>query len=398
VPAAGDDEARTYALLATDDVAVVSTAVDSALAGSPKANLVDGDSATAWMNGGYRNPTAWAQFQVGGDALLSGVALKTGPTAAGASFDVQVSADGQAWTTALAGQRNTGWYLETKAFERALPGKFVRVLWHNSAAVPQAHFAIYEAVVHGRYASDPGPAPTPTARPTATPAPGASPTPRPGATPPVTGGAFPQYYPDLHPLPSKSFYVVMSGATRILRFPTAIGNVGAGHMRVRGVPSADGTATDGIQEILDPAGRVVQRQLVGRFFWHAEHQHIHLTDAARYELRADGPAGPVLRRATKVSFCLEDSFQIQTLVQPALHTNCKSPLMGITRSWCDYYNAGLPGQEFDVTGLPSGDYWVVLRVDPLGQFLQSNKANDVVWTRIRLNAATGNTYAVGYSE
>lgn len=387
VPAEGLDEARAYALLATDDLAAVSTAVESELASNPKANLVDGNQASAWTCAGYKKPTTWAQVQVGADATITGVGIKTGPTAAGCSYDVQVSLDGQAWTTALAGQRNTGWYLESKAFPAGVAGKFVRVLWKNSQVAPQPNFSVYELIVHGRYASG-GATPTP--------APTTAPTTAPTASP--TGGTFPQYYPDLHPTVSKSFYVVMTGATRILRFPTAIGNLGPGHLRVRGTPSADMTYTDAYQEVLDPALNVVQRKLVGKFFWHAEHRHIHLTDAARYELRGEGPAGPVLRRATKVSFCLEDSFQIFTANQPALHPDCKTPVMGISRSWCDYYNAGLPGQEFDVTGLAAGYYWVVLKVDPLGQFLQARRDNDEVWTRIWLNAETGRTYAVGYSE
>jgi hypothetical protein len=106
----------------------------------------------------------------------------------------------------------------------------------------------------------------------------------------------------------------------------------------------------------------------------------------------------VLRRATKVSFCLEDSFKIQVGNQAALHPDCKNPIMGITKTYCDYYNAGLPGQEFDVSGLAAGYYYVVLRVDPTSKFLQTRGDNDVVWTRIFVDPAAGRSYPVGYSE
>lgn len=388
-----EDEVRTYRLLAVDDLAVVSVAVDSEAAGAPKANLVDGNASTAWASGVYRAPTAWAQLQVGGDARFTAIALKTGPTPAGCSYDVQVSADGSSWTTVLAAQRNDSWYLETKTFPAPAMGKFVRVFWRNSPTAPQPKFTVFEAVPHGTFDGGPVPTPTPTVMPTA------SPTATPTATPTTApSGAFSQYYPDLHPVPSRNFYIVSSGTKRILRFPTAIANIGPGHLRVRGMPTADGFDTDAYQEILDPSNRVVERRFVGRFFWHEEHRHIHLTDAARYELRSEGPAGPVVRRATKVSFCLEDSFQVQSGNQPALHPDCNNPIMGITKTWCDYYNAGLPGQEFDVTGLATGYYYCVLRTDPTSKFLQTRTNNDQVWTRIFVDAAAGRVYPVAYSE
>ena len=99
-----------------------------------------------------------------------------------------------------------------------------------------------------------------------------------------------------------------------------------------------------------------------------------------------------------MSFCLEDTLRVTAGDQPGLHPNCESPVMGISRTWADFYNAGLPGQEFDVAGLAAGTYYVVLRVDPMGNFLQTRTDNDVVWTRIMLDPASGRTYPTGYSE
>lgn len=391
-----EDEVRSYRLMAVDDLTVVSVAVDSQ-GSNTKVNMIDGKGGTAWGSGVYRAPSAWAQLQVGGDAVFTALGIKTGAMAAGSSYDIQVSGDGQTWTTVLANQRNDSWYLETKTFPAPVTGKFLRVFWRNSTTAPEPKFAIYEVIPHGSFDGGTGPTPAPTGTPTAMPS--GSPSTLPSIVPSVMpSGAFSQYYPDLHPIPTRNFYVVSSGPKRILRFPAALGNVGPGHLRVRGTPTQDGYDTDGYQEILDAQNRVVQRQFVGRFFWHAEHNHIHLTDVARYELRGEGPTGPVLRRATKVSFCLEDSFKIQAGNQAALHPDCKNPLMGITKTWCDYYNAGLPGQEFDISGLSAGYYYVLLRLDPTQKFLQTRRDNDMVWTRIYLDPAAGRTYPVGYSE
>jgi hypothetical protein len=100
------------------------------------------------------------------------------------TFDVQVSADGRTWTTALAGQRNATWGLEQKALPAGTMGRHVRLLWHNDPAHPVVRFAVYELEVHGPA----GPAPSPS--PSSTPSPAPSATPTPGATPssPPSGG------------------------------------------------------------------------------------------------------------------------------------------------------------------------------------------------------------------
>lgn len=173
-----------YRLLATEELPVVATSVDSQISSQPKENLVDGNLSTQWSNGGYRNPTAWAALEFASVASLASVGIKTGPSPAGTRYDLQVSADGNSWQTVLAGQTNTTWGVETKALPAGTTGRFVRVFWHNSAASPQPHFSIFELYANG-VAGGPAPSPTPTMTPTPAPTavPGATPTPMPSGTP-----------------------------------------------------------------------------------------------------------------------------------------------------------------------------------------------------------------------
>lgn len=137
----------TYHLQAVQALAVVATSVDSESA--PKALMTDGNPGTAWTNGGYRNATAFAQLQFAQVSSIGSVAIKTGPGPAGTKYDVQVSANGTAWTTALANQTNTTWNVETKVLPAGTGGKFLRILWHNSPTAPQPHFSVYELSASG---------------------------------------------------------------------------------------------------------------------------------------------------------------------------------------------------------------------------------------------------------
>jgi hypothetical protein len=187
-----------YRLLAVEELPIVAVSVDSETANLPRARLIDGNLSTQWLNGGYRNPTSWAAVTLAASAPLASISLKTGPTAPGASYDVQVSADGATWTTVLTDQTNATWNMETKALPAGTTGQHVRIFWRNSPTAPQPHFAIYELVVNGEAGSTPAASPVPT--PTATAAPTAPPSPS-GALVrvPVTGATAESSYNGLSP-------------------------------------------------------------------------------------------------------------------------------------------------------------------------------------------------------
>ncbi|MGZ8666988.1 MAG: lysyl oxidase family protein [Solirubrobacterales bacterium] len=109
--------------------------------------------------------------------------------------------------------------------------------------------------------------------------------------------------------------------------------------------------------------------------YHPAHDHWHVLDVARYELRREA-TGKLVLSSRKVGFCLTDTRQaFPAGVSPAVPTyplgsgkptGCDATsTQGISAGWADVYTFALPGQDLDVTGLPRGHYCLTSRADPL---------------------------------
>lgn len=521
-------DGNTFRLLAVEELPIVGAKADGEMAGNGAARAIDGDQATAWINGGYRNATSWAAVQLAGSATLASVSLKTGASPAGTGYDVQVSADGVTWKTVLANQTNSTWNLETKRLPAGTTGKHVRIFWRNSSTSPQAHFAIYEVLVNGEAGptpvNTPTPAPTtaPSTAPTAVPssggtlskvaavsasasstysglpasrvidgdqttqwasagykaaeeslafdfgvvrtfgqvrlktgalpegitfkfdvsrdgvswepasgrltnrtwgleaqdiygagrylrvrffnsstdpiarfsvyeleayaasgtapAPTASPTMAPSATP-SGGTGVEAWYPDWIAVATHSHFLSEESGRLKLRFSTALANIGAGHIQV--IPN--GPNGRAVQEILDGSNRVIFRKETTRPVYFDAHGHTHVENIARYDFRQGSLTGPVLKTSVKTSFCVEDSYKYRSTSETARYPDCTPSIMGVTRNYADLYSANLPGQDFDITGLPAGEYYVVVLIDPGQAFLDASRSNNVAWTKFYLD-------------
>ncbi|HEY9720577.1 MAG TPA: discoidin domain-containing protein [Oscillatoriaceae cyanobacterium] len=223
-----------YHTLSTDPVAIAGVSADSQLANNPATALADGNLASAWSNGGYRNATAWALLTLSTRASLASLSIKMPPAAGGTSYDVQTSDDGANFTTVLSGQTNTSWTLETKPLPANTSGRYVRIFWHNSTSAPQPHVAIYEVQINGGSGTTGG-SPSPTTTPTT------SPSTRPTTTPSVTPSALPS--PSTMPSSSPSIPV---GVTP---------NPGPG--AARGQCLLNGVGIAGIQiQVIGPSGTI----------------------------------------------------------------------------------------------------------------------------------------------
>jgi hypothetical protein len=220
-----------------------------------------------------------------------------------------------------------------------------------------------------------------------------------GNTPgPATPNADGRYLPDLVQIMPGSVHIdtrrSRRGTRTLLTFSSAVANAGAGPMIVRArrpVPSSSSTM---------PAWQVVarsdgRRERVGgpmriRFVNGGGHSHWHLEDFQRFELRTVG--GRTLRRDRKTGFCLGDRYDASGtgtrmpgeparavyrhrcgLGQP-LRTSLSQ---GISVGFGDDYPAGLEGQYVDITGLRTGRYVLVHRVDPNGAIVDMHDDNDV---------------------
>jgi hypothetical protein len=207
---------------------------------------------------------------------------------------------------------------------------------------------------------------------------------------------------------------VGKGATAVRRlfFANTIGNIGDGPLELRAEHDAATGTTDAIQEIYTHRKsatnlRLVSSSLIGVFVFHPAHNHWHMADFARYELRsinANGTTGPVLASTDKVSFCMIDTVILDSTIphfgMGLSHSCGQNSRQGVKVGWGDTYVSILPDQFIDITTVADGTYRLVSVADPntderpggrLTEKLDSNNAAsvDVVITRTRATVVPG---------
>lgn len=206
------------------------------------------------------------------------------------------------------------------------------------------------------------------------------------------------HYPDLQTLPPFALTVSRSHGHVYVRFSNTVANRGPGPLEVFPQNNPDGT-TDAFQRLFshDAAGQwyAVGTNYCGKFAFHPEHDHWHFEDFALYELRdvaSDGSIGStVLVTSGKVTFCLVDYTQVDSTLEhasPQTYTTCGVDLpQGISVGWGDVYGWYLAGQSLEITGLPSGNYWLVSTADPNNRLAEGGGAtetNNVGAVKIRI--------------
>jgi len=143
-------------------------------------------------------------------------------------------------------------------------------------------------------------------------------------------------------------WVAAPGVRRLLRFDSLIANLGELDLRM-GDPTAPQppfTAADWENSAC-----------YGAYLFE---------DFAAFELR-DGSGLPV-GTGHKQACCIADSLPVEAL--PSKHYDCN--FQGISPGWADLYPAGLDGQWVDVTGVPEGDYTLVITANPNGTIPEVN--------------------------
>lgn len=180
-----------------------------------------------------------------------------------------------------------------------------------------------------------------------------------------------------------------------LRLTTAMANIGAGRMELRG-GSSHGDTQDVFQRVYEPNGAYTD-VLAGAFIYHPEHGHIHFENFAQFRLLAvdpnmPGSVGQVLRAGSKTSYCLLDVEAYNTSLpgasQSSFFRNC-GQVQGISVGWADVYDRGLEGQSIDITGITNGTYWLEAEVDPDNHLIESNESNNVTRIQITINGRGG---------
>lgn len=198
----------------------------------------------------------------------------------------------------------------------------------------------------------------------------------PDLVPQLTGGG------DDYPAPTDTRVDTTTHPGRVLlRFATSTANRGGLLHVTAGEISGDGEVQS-VQQRLYGDGRTFVHG-AGEFVYHAEHHHFHLDEFQSYELLSEDRS-TVVASSEKISFCLTDVLAVDAEPRPDGEMflelqpfDCGIHEQGINTGYADYYGAELPDQWIDVTGLPSGRYWIRLTVDPRGLLVESDTTNNV---------------------
>jgi Lysyl oxidase len=202
-----------------------------------------------------------------------------------------------------------------------------------------------------------------------------------------------RYLPDVVEILPGKLHVYKQRSRTLLTFSAAANNFGPGPLIIRGSRPSKAYATMSATQIIRRSdGKTDRIPNVGtlRYERGGGHNHWHLVGFMRFELRTPGGA-ELGRRDHKQGFCLGDRYDInrsRTLPgepsSPVYRSNCgrNRPGMlqvkeGISVGYGDGYGPKLEGQFIDVTGLPSGRYTLVQRVDPNHRLLDAHTDNNV---------------------
>jgi Lysyl oxidase len=176
-----------------------------------------------------------------------------------------------------------------------------------------------------------------------------------------------------------------------LGFASAVRNIGDGPLIVSGRRRWAGIPTmtaDQLVESEDAPMAVVEGVGRLRYVESRDHEHWHLLDFERYQLRR---AGGGTRRLTdhKTGFCLGDRYRTRGRALPAQPsvprytgrcglgaTGRLGLVEGISVGYGDDYPANLEGQSLPLTGLPAGRYMLIHRVNVQRRLRETDYGNN----------------------
>src|SRR5664279_146191 len=219
----------------------------------------------------------------------------------------------------------------------------------------------------------------------------------PSAAAATSSGGASDLLPDLVMLPLEAFHLTYEDNGKVLRFSADLMNMGDGPLDMTGVRSS---VTDPdlkvTQTILrsDGSQRTVNTGAVMRYSALDGHDHFHVQDYERYQLR---PAGEnAWRGSHKEGFCLRDDANLagkHASRYPDVDFDCgedeKDTAVqvreGQTEGWVDVYDWYLPGQFIELDGLSlPGDFCVAADVDPQQHLTEATRSNNSTSTLVHI--------------
>ena len=213
----------------------------------------------------------------------------------------------------------------------------------------------------------------------------------------------PATLPDLVALPPWEVSVRARRGRELLLFAGSPWNAGPGPLVVEGFRRSSRDSMGAVQYFVDAAGEVTGSAPAGSMEYHAArgHEHWHFLQLVTYRILR--PSGGEVVRSRKQSFCLVATDAVDLTVPGAqlvpeflglASSTCgeQSSIwlrQALPAGWGDTYGPFLPGQRFDITGVPNGRYILEMRVNPFGQLSETTTANNVASRRIALRGKPG---------
>ena len=200
--------------------------------------------------------------------------------------------------------------------------------------------------------------------------------------------------PNLTPFPAYAIALTPNGTGGTsLIFSTTSWNDGQGPLELRaGETNSQGQNV--YQRVYNSDG-TYRDYLAGTFTFHPEHNHFHFDDYALYTLQPATANGASNRTSSKTTFCVLDTNLVDGSLPGApsqpVYTTCSATVQGMSVGWGDTYGRSLPGQGIDVTGLPEGDYRLVIEIDPKNRIIETNDDDNVACVLLHLNVPTSVT-------
>lgn len=207
----------------------------------------------------------------------------------------------------------------------------------------------------------------------------------------LSGGAAAQavdLVPNIEALPAFSIGLDSTGSR--LLFSTETWNSGAGPLELR-AGSGSSAGQNVYQRIYRSDGSFSDR-LAGTFTFHPEHSHFHFDQYAEYRLQPAGAPGASDRISAKTTFCVMDTDLVDGSLPGApsqpRYASCSATVQGMSVGWGDTYVRTLAGQSIDVSGLPEGDYRLVILADPRNRLVETNESDNSSCVLIHLRAGS----------
>jgi hypothetical protein len=201
-----------------------------------------------------------------------------------------------------------------------------------------------------------------------------------------------QLTPNLVATPAKDLNIVMSGATKLLRFSTLSWNSGSGALELRPGDTVSGLGQRVMQRLYNDDGTWTDVEINAWMDWHEAHNHFHLNDYASYYLLPADGSGPALRTGTKTSFCILDTTRMDTRLpgasKKAVYSTCNPDVQGMSVGWGDTYGYQLAGQSLDITDLPDGAYILRIVIDPKNYLIESNDSDNTANIAIQITGTS----------